>query len=246
MSLQNGTIASFADLVDAFNLQFSSSRHFEKTMSDLYRIFQNKREPLRDYLSRINKEKVTIMNCDIPMAIEAFRRGLVRDSSLYDELTKYPCKTMDNVQAKAMAQVILEEDKRGEDDDYYRPNRKVNVLKTRDYEPYSRNGREESRVDNVQGRTDWRKDPNLPPTYDSYGFDISPSTLVRELSKLGDIVKWPLKINKPMDNTDFKLWCDFHGYYGHRALDCVALRREIQTLVKKGYLKDVRNYMCKR
>ena len=48
-----------------------------------------------------NKEKVTITNYDIPMVIEAFRRGLVRDSSLYDDLTKYPCKTMDDVQAKA-------------------------------------------------------------------------------------------------------------------------------------------------
>ena len=205
MSLQNGTIASFVDLVDDFNLQFASSIRFEKTMSDLYRIVQKHREPLRDYMSRFNKEKVTIMNYDISTTIEAFYRGLVSDLSLYDELTKYPCKTMDDVLAKTMAQVILEEDKRGEDDDYYRPNRKVNVSKTRDYKPYSRNGREESRVDNVQGRTNWRKDLNLPPTYDSYGFDISPSILVRELSKLGDIVKWTLKTNKPRANTDSKL-----------------------------------------
>ena len=102
-------------------------------MSDLYRVVQKHREPLRDYLSRFNKEKVTITNCDIPTEIEAFRRGLVRGSSLYDELTKYPCKTMDDVQAKAMAQVRLEEDRRGEDDDYYRPNMKVNVSKIRDY-----------------------------------------------------------------------------------------------------------------
>ena len=145
---------------------------------------------------------------------------------------------MDDVQAKVMAQVRLEEDRRGEDDDYYRPNRKVNVSKTRDYKPYSRSGREESRVDNVQGRTDWRKDPDLPPTYDIYGFDVSPSTLVRELSKLGDIVKWPLKTNRPMSNTDSKFWCDFHGDYGHKTLDYVALRREIQALVKKGYLTE--------
>ena len=82
-------------------------------MSDLYRVVQKHKEPLRDYMSRFNKEKVTITNCDIPTAIEAFRRELVRDSSLYDELTKYPCKTMDDVQANTMSQVRLEEDKRG-------------------------------------------------------------------------------------------------------------------------------------
>ena len=137
-----------------------------------------------------------------------------------------------------MAQVRLEEYKRGEDDEYYHPTKKVSMSKTQDYKPYSKNEREESRVNNVKGNTDWRKDPNLPPTYDNYGFDIRPMTLVREVSKLGDIVKWPLKTNKPRTNIDSKLWCDFHGYYGHMALDYVALRREIQTLVKKGYLTE--------
>ena len=115
-------------------------QRFDKTMSDLYHIIQKHREPLRDYLSIFNKEKVTFTNCDIPTAIEAFRRGLVRDSSLYDELKKYPCKTMDDVQSKAMAHVRLKEDKRGEEENYYRPNRKVNMSKTWDYKPYSRNG----------------------------------------------------------------------------------------------------------
>ena len=134
VSLPNGSIETFADLVDAFNLQFASSRVFEKTTSDLYKIVQRYREPLRDYLTRFNKEKVTIMNCDIPTAIEAFRRGLKRDSPLYDELTKYPCKMMEDVQAKAMAHVRLEED----DEEYYRPSRKIMTTRIRDYKPYDR------------------------------------------------------------------------------------------------------------
>ena len=49
-------------------------------------------------------------------------------------------------------------------------------------------------------------------------------------------MKWPLKVNKPRSNQDSKLWCDFYGDYGHMAYDCFYIRREIQTLVKKGYL----------
>ena len=41
-----------------------------------------------------------------------------------------------------------------------------------------------------------------------------------------------------MSNPDSKLWCAYYGDYGHRVYDCVALKREIQTLVKKGYLKE--------
>ena len=79
VNLPNDSIETFADLVDAFNLQFAISRVFEKTTSDLYKITQRHREPLRDYLTRFNREKVTITNCDVPTAIEAFMRGLERD-----------------------------------------------------------------------------------------------------------------------------------------------------------------------
>ena len=241
VGLPNGSIETFADLVDAFNLQVASSRVFEKTTSDLYKIVQGFREPLRDYFTRFNREKVTITNCDTPTAIEAFRRGLEKDSPLYDELTKYPCKTLDDVQAKAMAQVRLEEDKRERDDKYYRPNRKILTTRTRDYRPYTRDSRdvrEDTRINSTQEYADWRKDPNLPPTYDSYDFTITPSAMMREFTRMGDIVKWPVKSNKPKANPESKLWCDFHGDYGHKASDCVALRKEIQYLVKKGHLTE--------
>ncbi|XP_074363187.1 uncharacterized protein LOC141703626 [Apium graveolens] len=102
IGLPNGSIGTFVNLVDAFNTQYANSRVFEKTTSDLYKITQRYREPLRDYLTRFNREKVTIINYDAQKAIKAFRRGLERDSPLDDELMKYLCGTMDDVQAKAM------------------------------------------------------------------------------------------------------------------------------------------------
>lgn len=92
VSLPNKRIGSIADLVDAFNLQFTSNRHFEKITSNLYKIVHKYMEPLREYLTRFNMENITIQNCDIPTTIEAFRSGLERDLPLFDELTKYPCK----------------------------------------------------------------------------------------------------------------------------------------------------------
>lgn len=35
-----------------------------------------------------------------------------------------------------------------------------------------------------------------------------------------------------------KLWCEFHGDYGHKENDYVALRKEIEVLVKEGYLTE--------
>ncbi|XP_074327866.1 uncharacterized protein LOC141665785 [Apium graveolens] len=227
-------------------MQFSSSRVFEKTTSDLYKIVQQNREPLRDYLTRFNREKVTITNCDVPMAIEAFKRGLERESPSYEELTKYPCRMMDDVQAKAMAQVRLEEGRMEDDEKYYKPSRKITIPRSREYKPYTRPVRDEVYVNStresnewkMEERSDWRKDPNLPPTYDSYGFTITPSTMMKKFTKLGGIVKWPVKSNKPKANPDSKLWCDYHGDYIYKAYNCVALRKELQLLTKKGYLTE--------
>lgn len=62
--------------------------------------------------------------------------------------------------------------------------------------------------------------------------------MMRKFTRMGDIVKWPVKSNKPKANLNSKLWCDVHSDYGHKASNCVALRREIQYLVKKGHLTE--------
>ena len=55
---------------------------------------------------------MSIPHCDTHTAIEAFRKGLSPTEELYRELTKYPCRTFEDVQAKAMAQVRMEEDEK--------------------------------------------------------------------------------------------------------------------------------------
>ncbi|XP_074380817.1 uncharacterized protein LOC141721438 [Apium graveolens] len=145
-----------------------------------------------------------------------------------------------------MTQVRLEEDRREDDEKYYRPSRKITTPRSREYKPYSRPSGDKVYVNTTwehndwrkEERSDWRKDPSLPLTYDSYGFRITHSAMMKEFTKLGDIVKWPMKSNKPKANPDSKLWCDYHGDYGHKAYDCMALRKELQFLTKKGYLTE--------
>ncbi|XP_074283451.1 uncharacterized protein LOC141607998 [Silene latifolia] len=94
--LPNGTISLFADLVNAFNQQFSSSRRTPKQPSDLYRIVQEIGESIKDYVTRFNAEKVSIRGCDMSTAINVFRQGLDKESNLYKELTmKIPIEKKD-------------------------------------------------------------------------------------------------------------------------------------------------------
>ncbi|XP_074306463.1 uncharacterized protein LOC141641709 [Silene latifolia] len=73
INLPNGSIKSFADLVNTFNQQFASSRELKKRSSDLYRITQITHENIKSFLARFNKEKVSIPRCDIDKVVEAFR-----------------------------------------------------------------------------------------------------------------------------------------------------------------------------
>ncbi|KAL5830177.1 hypothetical protein ACOSQ3_019645 [Xanthoceras sorbifolium] len=102
-NLPNVSINSFAQLTDTFVEQCSSSRKLEKRSEDFYTISQRRDERLRDFVGRFNNEKVSIPYCNQTTAISAFRKGLLYDSDLYKELTKYPCKTMEDILAKAWA-----------------------------------------------------------------------------------------------------------------------------------------------
>ncbi|KAI3742465.1 hypothetical protein L1987_60148 [Smallanthus sonchifolius] len=70
------SITSFAHLINLFNNQFSCSRTFERLTSDLYRITQNNREPLWDYVSKFGQESLDIPNLDIAAAVQAFKMRL--------------------------------------------------------------------------------------------------------------------------------------------------------------------------
>ncbi|XP_021857558.2 uncharacterized protein [Spinacia oleracea] len=141
-SLPNGCSTSFAHLDNMFNQQFASSRCLEKKTSDLYCVVQRPDKPLKDYISRFIREKVIVPECDVPTVIEAFRQGLYGEADLWRDLIKYPSKTFEDAQAKAMAQVRLEEtlySKKGTND-YTKTNRRLPYPKrSNDHlAPYSR------------------------------------------------------------------------------------------------------------
>uniref|UniRef100_A0A803QAX4 Retrotransposon gag domain-containing protein n=1 Tax=Cannabis sativa TaxID=3483 RepID=A0A803QAX4_CANSA len=98
------------NFIDTFNLlgttmplgkTFDLGRKLDKLSDDLYHIKQKRSESLRDYIGRFNKEKVSIPYCNVDTAITTFYKTLQMESDLYKELTKYPCRTMEDVLAKA-------------------------------------------------------------------------------------------------------------------------------------------------
>ena len=105
INLTSRSIVSIVILSNKFVEQFASSRDLEKTFDCLYKILQHRAEPLRGLLPDRQQNKVPIPECSIATAILAFKRGLLPDRDLCKELTKYQCKTMEDVQSRAWAHV---------------------------------------------------------------------------------------------------------------------------------------------
>ncbi|KAI3770601.1 hypothetical protein L6452_01741 [Arctium lappa] len=110
INLKPKTIGSFAELVNHFSQQFASSRKMEKQTSDLYYVVQKNGESIRDYFNRFNAEMTGIQNCDVKTTIEAYKQGLDDSLGLYLDLTKYPPETFEDVRARTLAHMRVEDD----------------------------------------------------------------------------------------------------------------------------------------
>ncbi|XP_074316065.1 uncharacterized protein LOC141652467 [Silene latifolia] len=237
------SIKSFANLINTFNQQFASSRELEKRSSDLYRITQKPDETLKAFLNRFNKGKVSIPRCNVGTAVEAFMQGVLPHSDLYGELTTYPCHTFEDVQAKTVAYIRLEEDKSykvgasSNTKDYKKTNKKgagYNRGSSHRTTPYTRPDHSEvNMTQEQQGKA------NVHPPISEHNLCVDISGLIQRLDNMGPVVRWPRKVYNLNPRRDQAKWCVFHMDVGHATEHCFTLRKEVAYLLKAGYLKDL-------
>ncbi|KAF2590686.1 hypothetical protein F2Q70_00038799 [Brassica cretica] len=231
ISLPSRSIASFAILSDKFVEQFASSRDLEKTSDGQYEILQHRAKPLRSYIARFNQEKVAIPEGSIPTAISAFKRGLLPDGDLYKELTKYQCKTMEDVLSRAWAQIKWEEDVASrakaqlkQDPKAVRPDRT-----DRDEKPSSRPARDSgnrNRSRNQNRPIEKAEGMTMSTWPDISHFSVSRPELINVLRQMGQQDKWPQKMKAP-DSDTIKLHLE--GFF-------VLGLCEISSMLKKTYV----------
>ncbi|XP_074293577.1 uncharacterized protein LOC141620665 [Silene latifolia] len=201
---------------------------WKKLSSNLYRIVLRFEESTRDYLARFNVEKISIPRCDPTTAVNAFRRGLHRDSDLYKDLTKHPCATFEEVKQMEEATYLEEdEDKR----DLYGTEsfiRKITTEKKNESaKPYSKNI-----VNKVSGETE---STEAPPKLSEYGFTTGLVGVMKAIRELGQRARWPKKPTpRENDRRDASKSCEYHNDIGHNTEDCVVLRKEVKHLYSAG------------
>ncbi|KAJ9541250.1 hypothetical protein OSB04_027756 [Centaurea solstitialis] len=243
INLKPKSIESFTELVNQFTRQFASSRKMEKQTSDLYYVVQKTGETIRDYFNRFNAEMIEVKNCDIKTAIEAYKRGLDNSSELYTDLTKYPPENFDDVRARTLAHMRIE------DDAIFRrkhSNEKKNLgAQKHDFKPKRvnkiGNSRQESKTRTSKGTGRIRY-----PDVSTYNFAGTSKELVDSLRKIDANVRWPKKPENPSKDKDQTKWCEFHADHGHTTDECISLKKEIAYLKTNGHLKGIIGDEAKR
>jgi Retrotransposon gag protein len=234
LSLPPYSISSFSQLINMFNGQFSCSRTFEKSTSDLYRVTQSSNETLRDFITKFTKESLEIPNLDMATAVEAFKSGLTKDSQFYDDLVMNPCRNLDEVRSRAIRFIRLEDDKRIHDrctrND---PKKDQGSYRYNKSKPYSKP--EQHSVNLVEEDSDSEDYPKLT----HYCFSVDTGGLIFAMRDLGDKARWPRRSDKNQMMKDKSKWCLYHEDFGHITEDCIALRKEISYLLSKGHLKEL-------
>ena len=62
------------------------------------------------------------------------------------------------------------------------------------------------------------------------------SQVLREVRN-EQFLRWPTQMKSDPATRDNSKYCEFHRDYGHRTDDCIQLKREIEYLIRRGYLR---------
>ncbi|XP_023743493.1 uncharacterized protein LOC111891666 [Lactuca sativa] len=172
--------------------------------------------------------------------VEAFRMGLMKDPPFYEDLVMTPCREVDEFKSRTLRFIRLEEYKKIQRktsslSSYQNPNRNVDSSSQRSYKskPYSKPDH------HMVNALEDERDEEEPPKITDYCFSVDVSGLIYAMDDLGDKARWPNKNNKSTSWKDKSKWCAYHEDFDHMVEDCIALRKEISYLLRKGHLKEI-------
>ena len=200
-------------------------------------------------MQRFNTESLKIDVLDEKFAITAFIAGLgVQSKDLMFSISKNPQASMAEVLAKAEKYINGEEALISKKESSSTHKEKSATDKRRgrsprrqsDHEKTLSKGRERSLK--RQGNPRDRLGPPQSERRQRYSpqcftpLTASVSQVLHEVRN-EQFLRWPTQMKSNPTTRDNTKYCEFHKDYGHRTNNCIQLKREIEYLIQRGYLR---------
>ncbi|XP_057423552.1 uncharacterized protein LOC130717361 [Lotus japonicus] len=253
------SIAGFMDLSAKFLSQFSTSRAQKVTPAALFNLQQRHNESLQSFMGRFNQLSVHLEDKMPEICIAAFELGL-QSGSLNSSWSRKPVETMAELRSRVQGFI------REEQSDRIKRNRKSAAVTGQQQQLDSKKAvvndqrsggavtkgergyNNSSRFDN---RSNFR---NRAQPYGNRGYgsmtwtrnqqDRSIPLAVNLTEALhmcleGNTIRFPKQPKRPSGNVDRSKWCEYHRIAGHNTDDCFTLKKEIEALIKAGYMRQL-------
>ena len=247
--LPPSSISSFRELSIAFVSHFIRARTYRKPSYHLLTIKQSSQESLRSYVQRFNVESLKVDIPDEKFAITTFIAGLgVQSKDLMFCISKNPQASMDEVLAKAEKYINGEEaliskkgsssahkEKSGTDK---RQGRSPKRQRDRERSPKKDRERSPKRRGNLRDRLS-PPQPELRQQYSPRWFNPLTAAVPQVLREVQhkQFLRWPSQMRLDPTKRDNTKYYEFHRDHGHRTVDCIQLMKEIEYLIRLGYLR---------
>ncbi|MCS5023621.1 retrotransposon gag domain-containing protein, partial [Staphylococcus aureus] len=226
--LSRNSVSSFDDLSRKFLRYFSVSKKINRTTGSLFYIVQETLESLREYYMRFNKATLEIESLQMEVASEAFRQG-VQYVDLQKELDREKPQTYKDT-VKIVTKFLNQEE--GEQARATRIQGSSNRL--RESHPSSKREMKSRRI--LPSKL--REDSPPPRRYTSFTpLNTSRAAILAEIQDTVKL-KWPTQMKGDPAKRDKTKFYAFHSDYGHLTRDCIALKYQIEDLIRQGCLAN--------
>ena len=218
-------ISTFKKLSTQFTSHFIGGHRYKKSTTCLMSFRQREDETLRSYITRFNKEALSIDEADDKILVTGFTNGLWKGKFLFSLYKNHP-KTMSKVLYRATKYMNAED-----------------TLLAKEKMPRKRERLEDARQD--QGwkklRTRDRRDERHPKTSRGRFTSFTPlnAPIDQVLMQIKDewTLTFPGKLKSDPSKRSRNKYCRFCRDHGHDMADCYDLKQQIEALIRQGKLQ---------
>ena len=243
------SISSFRELSIAFVSHFIGARTYRKPSYHLLTIKKGSQESLKSYVQIFNAESLKIDVPDEKFAITAFIAELgVQSKDLMFSISKNPQASIAEVLAKEDKYINGEEalvskressstykERSGTDKRRGRSPRRQSIRETSPKKEGERSPKRRGNLRDRLGSPQFERRRRYSPQRFT-PLTASVSQVLHEVRN-EQFLRWPTQMKSDPATRDNTKYCEFHRDYGHRTDNCIQLKREIEYLIQRGYLR---------